>query len=109
MGTYNLFFNMPGNLVTAMGSLSTYTDMISTMIVAGMAMVNAAILNAYMDGQFGPDFLLNAGGLMALIVSLVSSAYVAVKTVDAAIKFSGAFYAIYAGSSTIGNNLGAWE
>lgn len=46
---------------------------------------------------------------MALIVSMVSSAYVAVKTVDAAVKTSGAFYSIYAGSSIIGDRLGIWE
>lgn len=46
---------------------------------------------------------------MALIVGMASAGWVAVKTVDAAVKTSGAFYAIYAGNSIIGDRLGIWE
>lgn len=46
---------------------------------------------------------------MALIVGMASAAWVAVKTVDAAVKTSNAFYATYAGSSIIGDRLGIWE
>lgn len=46
---------------------------------------------------------------MALIVGMASAAWVAVKTVDAAVQISGAFYFTYAGSSIIGDRLGLWE
>lgn len=64
---------------------------------------------AYLDGWFGPEFLIYFGNFIALIVAMSSAAYVATKSIDAAVSTSNAFAAVYRNSTDLGNLLGLWE
>lgn len=47
--------------------------------------------------------------LMALVAAFVASAYIIIKTVNAGVSFTRGFYFIFAGGSTLGNSLLAFE
>jgi len=79
------------------------------MITTGTTMVQIVVIAAFMNGDFGPEFLIHSGILGSLIISLISAAYVATKTIDATVSFTNTFYAVYSGSSTFGDLLGLWE
>lgn len=76
-----------------------------------MAMVDAVIFMGWFNGAFGVEFPIYMGSLMNLITCLASSAYVAVKTIDAAIDLdlAGSIYSKYASFSDDGDLLGVWE
>ena len=74
-----------------------------------MAIVDGIVFMGWFNGAFGNEFPITMGTIMTLIMSLASSAYVAVKTIDASVSMTKGYYNVYGGWSEDGNLIGAWE
>lgn len=60
-----------------------------------LGILDVMVLGAWINGMMEPIFLIYVGGFISLIVGLCSAAYVAVKTVDAAVSFAEGFAFTY--------------
>ena len=91
------------------GDLSSLTNMIGPIVTLGMGLVDYVVLWGWFNGLFGAEFLVWSGNLMALLVSLVSAAWVAVKAIDASISVIDGFAFTYRNDSALGSLMGLWE
>lgn len=86
------------------------TNMIGPMVMLAMGLIDYVVVSAWFSGEFGPEFIVWTGNLMTLIISLVASAWVAVKAVEASVSFVDGFAFEYRkGSTILGYMLGLWE
>ena len=69
----------------------------------GRSYVSAKVAYGFISGSFGPEHFIYGAVLMGLVTCLAASAYVVVKTVDAAVSFLIGYYAVYSGHSNIGD------
>lgn len=72
----------------------------------GLGVIHFVVFSAWLSGMIGPDFIVFAGTIIFLLSSLITAAYVATCTVEAAVKFEDAFAFNYRGYSTIAEYLG---
>ena len=60
----------------------------SSYVTYFIGIVEAVVFMAWFNGWFGPKFIVYAGDIMTLMISLVTSGYVAFKTVDNSVNFT---------------------
>lgn len=71
--------------------------------------VGSVVLQGFMSGALGNTELVYWSIIFMLTMLYLSTGYVAVKTVNAAVSFVTGFYYVYAGGSDMANNLGYYE
>lgn len=84
-------------------------DQIAPQFSIFLGVVDYAVYTAMFSSYVGPEFIVYFADFTALIIGISSAAYVAVKTVSAAINFTMGFYYQYAGQSLEGDLMYAWE
>jgi hypothetical protein len=97
------------NFIDGFGDLASMADMIGPMVMLASGLVDYVVLQAWWSGYFGPEFLVWFGNLMALIISLIAAAYVAVSTVKASVSFVDGFAFTYRNDTILGSMVGLWE
>ena len=79
------------------------------MFMLGSSILDYVVLSNWISGGVTPVLLMYIGDVVILAVSLVSAAWIAVKTVEQSISFTNGFYALYGSGSAFGNLMGAVE
>ena len=96
-------------LWTGYSDLATQYLTKAPMFTAAATVLCFAVLASWNSGVMGAEWYIYLSTLVFLFMSLCTAAYLAVKTVDAAVAFTEGFAYIYRSDSALGNALGFWE
>ena len=94
-------------ITTQFGGLSSFD--FSDKISFAESMISSIAILYWDDALYAPIYYTYYGIIFAMIVSFASAAFVAVKTVIAAIHTTRGFYFIYANYSSVANNMFLYE
>ena len=101
------------SLFDTIKSMHTLADFNGGLTIA-MSFVHGTVFSLLFSNQLAVTAWVYTGILMSLIMTFISAAYVVTKTVDAGVKYTGAFISAYAatylnGVNAWGDNLGLFE
>jgi hypothetical protein len=97
-------------LVTSFGDLSTFvSEVASPYFIYGPTLVSLAIGFDYIQGKIDTVHWLYMGTAAFLTIEMCIAAFIAYKTIQAAVNFAQGFAFNYRGGSVLGNQVGLYE